>query len=353
MENNNSSDRENGQAPLIENNQENNNGNRPLSYYDNTSNSVNISSLDNNTITQCKFNKNPTQIHGLSTTVPQNITSPNIAGKHTPTRNSLRHSRMIVLNKSGQAPVQIVPLFIQYHRIVKKLLILITFLGTSLCILSLLLLLWSPNIRSRDNPYWSAIPVLFSGIIGFVFLYSFPKKHPDTKLGYWIKSIKVFIQHFYHELLIVCPVSSVCVPSLNTRLERIFKREDADFCGYLSVLISLLATAASFVISAFAIIHLLAIDMLTCSPPDKVYTTCLCKNESSKPLIHDYHYVDLTCMEVKNMLYGIIVVSCLMNLIVGISEMVYIYFHWSCRNDYIYSRVQTSQRLNRLALGKR
>ncbi|KAJ8950840.1 hypothetical protein NQ317_007943 [Molorchus minor] len=31
--------------------------------------------------------------------------------------------------------------------------------------------------------------------------------------------------------VVVCPVSSVCVPSLNTRLERIFKREDVDFCG--------------------------------------------------------------------------------------------------------------------------
>lgn len=39
----------------------------------------------------------------MSTTVPQNIKGSNIMGRHTPTRNSLRHSRMIVVNKSYQS----------------------------------------------------------------------------------------------------------------------------------------------------------------------------------------------------------------------------------------------------------
>lgn len=34
----------------------------------------------------------------MSTTVPQNMKGMKIAGRHTPTRNSLRHSRMIVVN---------------------------------------------------------------------------------------------------------------------------------------------------------------------------------------------------------------------------------------------------------------
>ncbi|XP_032311946.1 uncharacterized protein LOC116656443 [Drosophila ananassae] len=40
----------------------------------------------------------PSQAVYMSTTVPQNIKSMKIAGRHTPTRNSLRHSRMIVVN---------------------------------------------------------------------------------------------------------------------------------------------------------------------------------------------------------------------------------------------------------------
>lgn len=44
----------------------------------------------------------PSQLYCLKTTVPQNILSSNIAGRHTPTRNSLRHSRMIVMHKTGK-----------------------------------------------------------------------------------------------------------------------------------------------------------------------------------------------------------------------------------------------------------
>ena len=44
---------------------------------------------------------NPTQTISLLTTVPQNIANLDIAGKHAPTRQSLRHSRMIVMNKNN------------------------------------------------------------------------------------------------------------------------------------------------------------------------------------------------------------------------------------------------------------
>lgn len=37
----------------------------------------------------------------MSTTVPQNMKGMKIAGRHTPTRNSLRHSRMIVVNNKN------------------------------------------------------------------------------------------------------------------------------------------------------------------------------------------------------------------------------------------------------------
>lgn len=48
---------------------------------------------------------NPSQAQCLNTTVPQNITGNTIAGRHTPTRNSLRHSRMIVLNRTGKGKI--------------------------------------------------------------------------------------------------------------------------------------------------------------------------------------------------------------------------------------------------------
>lgn len=43
----------------------------------------------------------------MSTTVPQNIKGCNIMGTHLPTRNSLRHSRMLVGKKNVQGNAQI------------------------------------------------------------------------------------------------------------------------------------------------------------------------------------------------------------------------------------------------------
>ncbi|TMW43397.1 hypothetical protein DOY81_011521 [Sarcophaga bullata] len=45
----------------------------------------------------------------MATTVPQNIKGNKIAGRHTPTRSSLRHSRMLVVNNKnfeGQSNIQ-------------------------------------------------------------------------------------------------------------------------------------------------------------------------------------------------------------------------------------------------------
>lgn len=79
---------------------------RPVSFYDNFR--ENGQSSERCGSNHCHFGENrldgvqsPTQAHFLNTTVPQNITALNIAGRHTPTRNSLRHSRMIVMTKTG------------------------------------------------------------------------------------------------------------------------------------------------------------------------------------------------------------------------------------------------------------
>lgn len=76
---------------------------RPVSFYDNFR--ENGHSSERCGPNHCHFGENkiqsPTQAHFLNTTVPQNIASLNIAGRHTPTRSSLRHSRMIVMTKTG------------------------------------------------------------------------------------------------------------------------------------------------------------------------------------------------------------------------------------------------------------
>lgn len=56
-------------------------------------------------------------------------------------------------------PWKSLPPIIRYHRLAKALVGFQLFLGIALCFLSLWLFIWSPNLRSRDNPYWSALPV--------------------------------------------------------------------------------------------------------------------------------------------------------------------------------------------------
>lgn len=51
------------------------------------------------------------------------------------------------------------PPIMRYHRLAKAHVGLQTLLGVLLCFLSLWLIMWAPNIRTRDNPFWSAIPV--------------------------------------------------------------------------------------------------------------------------------------------------------------------------------------------------
>ena len=46
--------------------------------------------------------RTPSQANCLSTTVPQNIAPTGFSSRHAPTRSSLRHSRMIVLNREGR-----------------------------------------------------------------------------------------------------------------------------------------------------------------------------------------------------------------------------------------------------------
>lgn len=103
----------------------------------------------------------------MTTTVPQNIKAINIAGRHTPTRTSLRHSRMIVVNKNYQAPRRPNPLQLTHPLLAKLLLVVQLLCGVCISCLAVWVLLWAPNTRTRDNPYWSGLLVSLAYLILF------------------------------------------------------------------------------------------------------------------------------------------------------------------------------------------
>ncbi|CAH1958965.1 unnamed protein product [Acanthoscelides obtectus] len=282
---------------------------RPVSYYENNqqASESRLSSegkaASNNNLN--RFTKSPTQTHCLNTTVPQNIAAPDFGGRHQPTRNSLRHSRMIVLNRSGQAVTpNDIPL-LKHRKLVKAFLILTLLIGIFLCLISLWFLVWSPNLRQRDNPCWSALPILMSGIVGLLYLHYCPKLHPSRLLSYLIKSLKYL---------------SVC----------------------LSVLACITALSAFFI----ALMHIVAISITSCAPPSKASSTCLCDTGSNRTqdtmFDASFHYLDLNCFEVDVVLRSIIAVVCLINGMAFIFGSFYLYLQWTGRNTHFYSRVPTA-----------
>lgn len=133
-------------------------------------------------------------------------------GRHKPTRNSLRHSRMIVVNnKTFQGMLHIDYLMegytnfsnfaisdsitsnslnIRYLLLAKIVLVWKMIIGVCLTTLGVWLLLWAPSTRTRDNPYWSGAILIASGFLG-LFLLSFKRKRSTKLKGSFFMFVKV------------------------------------------------------------------------------------------------------------------------------------------------------------------
>lgn len=92
----------------LTNENQSNSGSKRISFYDN----FNDNGLDfeNSTRNEGRYElqelnfereRSPTQVYLMNTTVPQNIGDITLGDRHAPTRNSLRHSRMIVMSRNG------------------------------------------------------------------------------------------------------------------------------------------------------------------------------------------------------------------------------------------------------------
>ncbi|XP_056636656.1 uncharacterized protein LOC130445155 [Diorhabda sublineata] len=271
---------------------------RPCSFYENSG--IEPLNTSNNNVSKDE-NSTRSQITFVNTTVPVNMTTQDIAGKHTPTRNSLRHSRMIVMNKTGEAPTN-TTITLHHHKFIRFLLVGILVIGLAMCITSLWLLLWTPNLRSKDNPGWGGIPVLVSSFAGILFTTSIPnpKGYSGRKYGYWQKTLK-----------------------------------------YVSIFTSTMAACTSLLTFVFSLLHVVGLNAMTCAPPEKLDSTCFCSFNTTETSVLDtsYHYVDLGCEEVQNILNVLIIFVSVISILAFIFELFYLYMHWVNRDIRKYSRV--------------
>lgn len=291
---------------------------RPLSAYDNHRVSP---AVDRNGDYAREAWTPPQQL--LATTVPQKIVpSSSLSGRHTPTRNSLRHSRMIVLSKTGKVPRKYLPPVLRHHKTATFLVVSQLLLGLAVLSLGIWLLFWAPHLRVRDNPYWSGGPLLLCGIFGVFLICCCRKDYPGMPLGCCIFSVKV-------QYLVV------------------------------SVSLSILVIITCLCACVFALLHVIFLSKMSCGStkmamdiPDS-NSSCICTNipaiamdvqelYQKHTLGRIYYYKDLTCDDVEGLLFIFLISSCLLNGIAAFVSFVYVFLHWSSRYMYIYSGVNTS-----------
>ncbi|KAH8340301.1 hypothetical protein KR074_009248 [Drosophila pseudoananassae] len=141
----------------------------------------------------------PSQAVYMSTTVPQNMKAMKIAGRHTPTRNSLRHSRMIVVNHNHDSE-HILNLNISRQMLIMQLAVGFLISGLSLWIL------WIGPIRSvLVNPYLSGLSLLLAGVVGLIILRKHRTEHGPSENCYKVESFLLSVL-----ALIFCCLALVC-----------------------------------------------------------------------------------------------------------------------------------------------
>lgn len=255
-------------------------------------------------------NRSPSQANCLSTTVPQNIAATVISGRHTPTRNSLRHSRMIVLSRTGKVPRKYMPPVLHHHKLAKSLVALQTLIGVAVSTLAVWLIVWAPSLHFRDIPYWSGGPLLLSGVLGLILLCCCRKDFPGYPRACYVFSYKV-----------------------------------------VSIVVSVVAVVACFCACVFAVLHMVFLYPMNCEPANVLNAVCICRSiqdDSENPenvlnvTARTFKYPDLNCPEVRNILPILLIGSAAANGIGGILVAWYLYLHWSSRYEYIYSQVRTN-----------
>jgi len=77
------------------------------------------------------------------------------------------------------------------------------------------------------------------------------------------------------------------------------------------------------------IAHIVYLHKATCTQHDKLNTTCVCTITNSTNVFFNesYHYQDLSCEEVNCFLMGIVAMSCVLNMLSIVLEVMYLCVH--------------------------
>lgn len=255
----------------------------------------------------------------MATTVPQNIKGSKIAGRHTPTRNSLRHSRMLVVNKTYNGSTSPNPMEFRFPRLTRIILILEVIIGILIGLLGAWILLLAPHTDIQDNPYWSGLGLLLSGILGLILIrYKRIKRHKARENCFAFIKFDSYILAILATLL--CAIALSCAAIHIIRLST----EDTK-CVSSDILLEQAACQCTFNTNSIPVTNGTLSDL---NPtPDRSYSV---------------NYSELSCAEVNGVWITILKLSLVLNCIGFLLAIIYLILLFFFRHRKVYSSVQTS-----------
>ncbi|XP_066990242.1 uncharacterized protein [Macrobrachium rosenbergii] len=127
-------------------------------------------------IRQHQLVRSPSQANNLCTTVPQSLVVQNLGGRHTPTRSSLRHSRMLVMARNGKAIRDRRWSANSLGRVGVLVVTAQILVGVMGCTLATWFLMWAPSLRFREVPHYAGVPVFLAGVCGAILISCFHRR---------------------------------------------------------------------------------------------------------------------------------------------------------------------------------
>jgi len=255
--------------------------------------------------------KAPSMAGLVNTTVPQRLVNRPLRGQHTPTRSSLRHSRMICLSQQGKVPRKYLPPVMHHYRMGTSLVLIQLLLASLLMGIALYLLISMPVLNTRDVPHWSATTLMLSSVFGLFLMFCCRKQYPGMQGGCCVFVVRV--------QYIVC-----------------------------NLILALVATTACLCACIFASVHVSELLQMQCGVNPDIDSlwqvtdgqvagwnaSCVCRAGDSDEL---YTYDPLSCHQVERLLPIFLMASAVCNGVACFVCAWYVLLLWSNRFAYAYA----------------
>lgn len=281
-----------------------------MSESDTSSLTVTAASTSRTVLRNGGLRRHPSQVQMWYTTVPQSLSNSRkeLGSRHVPTRRSLRHSRMMVLSRTGAVPRKFLPPVMERHVLGTGLALCKLLLGLVMSGLAAWVMVWAPHIAARDAAHYSGLVLCLSGWVGVLLTTCCRYHYPGTKQDgcvFPVKSYHIVVTAFLSAVSLLCCLLAFCRHSLHLYLLYFAVPNCAEYPldrdqspGWLLGLMDVTKERN---------------DQFTCHcsvPPQ-------CAALVAALSLHDdaLSYVGLSCVEVKRVLPAIITVAAVLNFV--------------------------------------